>query len=47
MPPGREALVEVCLAYGVFTRLLHGYPWVPLKEGGPDPWVTRPMGQVT
>jgi hypothetical protein len=21
------------------TRLLHGYPWIPPEEGGPDPWV--------
>jgi len=21
-----------------FTRLLHGYPWVPPEEGGPAPW---------
>jgi hypothetical protein len=32
-------LVSMCILRGVNPRLLHGYPWVPPEEGGPDPWV--------
>jgi hypothetical protein len=32
--------VAVGLTY-LADRLLHGYPWVPPEEGGPDPWVGR------
>jgi hypothetical protein len=32
----RVALVGYSM--GGYFRLLHGYPWVPPEEGGPDPW---------